>query len=61
MHEGLKMIRTAGDHEVWARADLLRPVIFQDKIEVPEFIIKNNLRTIGVTRQEFIKYLEENT
>jgi predicted RNA binding protein YcfA (HicA-like mRNA interferase family) len=61
VHLGLKKIRTAGDHEIWTRADLLRPVVIQDQIEIPEFIVKNNLRTIGVTRQEFVKYLEENT
>jgi predicted RNA binding protein YcfA (HicA-like mRNA interferase family) len=55
---GCKCIRTEGGHEVWARKDLLRPIIVQTHIEpVPEFIIKNALRTLQLTKQDFFDIL----
>ena len=41
-------------HEKWTKEGSLRPVIFQTHIDpVPEFIVKNNLRNIGLTRKDF--------
>ena len=55
---GCKCIKIEGGHEKWARADLLRPIIVQTHIEpVPEFIIKNGLRTLGKTKQDFFNIL----
>jgi hypothetical protein len=49
-HQGLKYIGTKDGHEKWSRKDLLRPVVFQTHIDpIPLFIIKNNLRTMGLT------------
>ncbi len=57
--EGLKLIRTNGRHEVWSRNDLLRPVIIQTHIDpIPEFIVKNTLRTIGATQKDYIDFLK---
>ncbi|WP_288539539.1 type II toxin-antitoxin system HicA family toxin [uncultured Alistipes sp.] len=57
-YKGLKCIRTVGGHEKWVRADLRRPVMLQTHIDpVPEFIIRNNLKTIGATIKEFTDYL----
>lgn len=27
-HKGLKHLRTKGDHEMWSKAEMLRPVVF---------------------------------
>ena len=57
-YKELNHIRTSGGHEVWSRKDLLRPVIIQSHIDpVPEFIIRNGLRTIGSNRDEFETFL----
>lgn len=57
---GCKYIKTEGGHEKWSRKDLRRPVIFQTHINpIPERIIKNNLRTLQISRTEFLKYLEK--
>jgi len=43
-----------------SRKDLRRPVIFQTHINpVPERIIKSNLRTLEMSRNEFLKYIEK--
>ncbi len=40
-------------HEVWHRGDLTRPVVFQTHVEpVPEFVIRNSLRTLGLNRKQ---------
>ncbi len=56
---GLKAIRTEGGHEVWSRKDLLRPVVVQTHIDpVPEFVVKNALRTINATKEDYIEFLK---
>ncbi len=58
-YKGLKKIKTEGGHEKWSKQELLRPVILQTHIDpVPEFIIKNNLSTIGSNRKEFEEWLK---
>jgi len=51
---GCKLQRTEGGHEVWAKKDLLRPIIVQTHEDpVPEFIILNALRNLGLTKTDF--------
>ena len=51
-----------GGHEKWVKEGCLRPVILQTHSDpVPEFIVKNNLRTLGLTRNDFIAWLRRNT
>jgi len=55
---GCQYINTESGHEKWSKNGLLRPVIFQTHIDpIPEFIIKNNLRTLNITRQDFLNIL----
>lgn len=59
MHCGLRHIRTKGGHEVWSAKGLTRPVILQTHVDpIPEFIIKNNLRTMGRSVEDLLKFLE---
>ena len=58
---GLNQIRTKGGHEVWSSKGLTRPVVLQTHIDpVPEFIIKNNLRTMGKTEDDFLAFYSKN-
>lgn len=57
--KGLKVIRTNGGHEIWGGKQLLRPIVIQTHIDpIPEFVIKNNLRNMGVTVEDFLKFCE---
>ena len=59
-HCGLKHIRTKGGHEVWSAQNLTRPVVMQTHVDpIPEFIIKNNLRTIGKSEEHLLQFLEK--
>ena len=60
VYKGLKHIRTNGGHEIWSKKSLARPVIFQThKNPIPEFIIKNNLRTMGCDTNDFYEFVEK--
>ena len=42
---GCEYIRTKGGHEVWKKAGLLRPLIFQTHVNpVSELVVKNIIR-----------------
>ena len=56
---GLNLLRINGDHDIWSKDGLLRPVVFQSRITpVPEFVILNNLRTMKVTRKVLEEFLQ---
>jgi len=58
-HWGLTLKGTNGSHERWSKPGMLRPVIFQaTHRELPYFIFKNNLRTMGKSEKEFFEVLE---
>lgn len=58
--QGLVLVRTKGGHETWAKPGLLRPIIFQTHINpIPEFIVRNNLRNLGLSKQDFLSLLEQ--
>lgn len=47
-------------HEKWNRDGMMRPVVFQTHIDpIPEFIIRNNLRNMGLTLPDLRKWLED--
>lgn len=48
-----------GDHRKYKKAGLLRPVIIPREKYLPQFIILNNLRTLGVTKEEFARIMKE--
>lgn len=57
---GCKQIEAKGDHEKWTRSDLERPIILQQtKDPPPEFVVRNMLRDLGMTRSEFINVFLE--
>jgi predicted RNA binding protein YcfA (HicA-like mRNA interferase family) len=56
---GFKCVRIEGDHFVYIKKGVWRPVVIPNWKEVPVFIIKNNLRTAGITREEYFSLLEE--
>lgn len=57
---GCTRVSTEGGHEKWKKDGCLRSVILQTHIDpVPEFIVKNNLRTLGLTRKNFIEWMKQ--
>ena len=52
--QGCKMVESGNSgHEKWSKEGMLRPVVFQTHIDpIPEFIIRNNLRNMGLTAND---------
>lgn len=56
---GLEKRRMKGGHEAWLREGMTRPVIIQThKDPIPEFIVRNDLKNIGVSKADFLDLLE---
>ncbi len=54
-----KYIRTKGGHLIYTRSDCNRPITFQSHIDpVPEFIIKNCLRSLNYSKEDFFDIIE---
>jgi predicted RNA binding protein YcfA (HicA-like mRNA interferase family) len=58
--KGFIYVRTHGDHLVYQKKGIARPIIIPMYREIPEFIILKNLKTAGITRKEYLKILGEN-
>lgn len=57
---GLTCVRTKGGHESWLKEGMIRPVVFQSHVNpVPEFIIRTNLHTLGISRDQFLQLLRD--
>ena len=56
---GFRCVRTEGDHYVYTKKGVIRPIVIPDWPEVPVFIIKNNLRSAGINREKYFKLLKE--
>ncbi len=55
---GCTFERQEGDHRIYGRANLTRPLVVPTYPELPLFIIKNNLRVLGIDTKEYLKALE---
>ena len=56
---GFKCVRTEGDHFVYVKPGVARPIVIPDWEAVPVFIIKNNLRTAGISREKYFALLDQ--
>ena len=58
LRAGCVLKRQESSHRVYTREGLKRPIILQAKGAVPVFIILNNLRTLGMDRDEYLAIVE---
>lgn len=56
--DGFRMAREEGDHMVFTKLGVIRPVVIPKYAAVPVFIIKNNLRTAGISRERYFELLD---
>lgn len=55
---GCVFVRERGDHRVYDREGLSRPIVVPRMTELPVFIIQNDLRTLGVSHQQYLEILK---
>lgn len=56
---GCEFVRQKGDHRIYRRADLKRPIVIPADKDIPIFVIRNNLRLLGIRPDEYLKILNE--
>ena len=54
---GCIYMRTKGDHLIYHYPGAVRPVIIPKYKEVPVFVIKNNMRIVGMSRENYLELL----
>ena len=57
--DGCIYVRTKGDHLIYHYPGAIRPVIIPKYKEVPVFVIKNNMRVVGMSRENYLELLIE--
>jgi predicted RNA binding protein YcfA (HicA-like mRNA interferase family) len=58
LRAGFEFRRQEGSHRSYAKAGVLHPVVIPTYHEIPVFIIRNNLRTAGMSRETYFKLLD---
>ena len=56
---GFRFARQEGSHRSYVKAGILRPIVIPTYQEVPVSIIRNNLKTAGISRDEYFRLLRE--
>lgn len=51
--------RAKGDHRIYWKKGLTRPIVIPRDTSLPSFIILNNLKVLGISREEYPKIIEE--
>lgn len=54
------LVRIRGDHLIYNRPGLLRPVVVPKVRDIPIFILQNNLRILGLRSEDFMEWLKAN-
>ncbi len=54
---GCVYAQTKGDHVIYHYPGAIRPVVIPKYKEVPTFVIKNNMRIIGMSRDKYLELL----
>ena len=58
LREGFKFARQEGSHRSYVKPGVLRPIVIPTYDEVPVSISKNNIKTAGISREEFLAILK---
>ncbi len=56
---GCTFVRQKGSHRVYWRGDQLRPIIIPTYKAVPEFVIRNILRQLKISVEEYLRMINE--
>jgi predicted RNA binding protein YcfA (HicA-like mRNA interferase family) len=57
--DGFQFDRQSGDHKIYVKSGVRRPIVIPMYRAVPVFIIKSLLRTSGMSRERYFELLKE--
>jgi predicted RNA binding protein YcfA (HicA-like mRNA interferase family) len=55
--EGFIFVRERGDHMIFTKSGILRPIVVPRYDALPVFIIKNVLRTAQISRERYLELM----
>jgi predicted RNA binding protein YcfA (HicA-like mRNA interferase family) len=56
---GFQFARQEGSHRSYTKPGISRPIVIPTYNEIPVSIIRNNLKTAGLSREEYFRLLEK--
>lgn len=56
---GFQFARQEGSHRSYTKPGVLRPIVIPAYDEVPVSIIRNNIRTAGISREDYLRLVQE--
>ncbi len=56
---GFRFLRQEGSHRSYVKPGVARPVVIPAYREIPVFIIRNNLKTASLSRDDYFRLLEQ--
>jgi predicted RNA binding protein YcfA (HicA-like mRNA interferase family) len=56
---GFRFVRQEGSHRSYVKPGIARPVVIPTYDQVPASIIRNNLKTAGISRDDYSRLLVE--
>ena len=56
---GCEFKREKGDHRIYWKQGLKRPVVIPRDSRLPAFVILNNLHILGISREEFLRLVSK--
>ena len=59
LRAGFRFARQEGSHRSYVKPGVSRPVVIPTYVEVPVFIIRNNLKTASLSRDQYFHLLEQ--
>ena len=56
---GCEFKREKGDHRVYWKVGIKRPIVIPRDTSLPAFIILNNLKVLDISREEYLKIINK--
>ena len=59
INAGCEFKREKGDHRIYWKRGIKRPIVIPRDTSLPAFVILNNLRVLGISREEYLKKINK--
>ena len=56
---GFQFVRQQGSHRSYVKPGIARPIVIPTYDDIPVSIIRNNLKTAGISREEYFRLLAQ--
>lgn len=56
---GCELVREKGDHRIYWKEGIKRPIVIPRDTSLLAFIILNNLRVLDISREEYLKIIHK--